>query len=376
MASLLPDLDPEGLLEYSVVFTDRSVNHMSQRFQRAVNDIHDWLVDAYAAEAAVLVPGGGSVAMESVARQLMSGKRCLVIRNGFFSFRWSQIFEMGAIPASETVLRARQLGNERTSPFTPPPIADVLDQIARERPDIVVAPHVETSAGMLLPDDYLEAVASAVHAVGGLFVLDCVASGAAWVDMRARGVDVLISAPQKGWTSTPCAGLVMLSEAGLAAVEASSSSSFALDLKKWLTIMRAYTGGGHAYHATLPTDGLITLRDAMHEARAVGLDVLRDRQFALGRGVRDVLASRGIASVAAPGFEAPGVVVCFTEHPDWHNGSAFARAGVQIAAGVPLQVGERPDYLSFRIGLFGLDKLVDVDGVVDRFAAALDRVAA
>lgn len=375
MASLLPDLDPEGLLEYSVVFSDRSLNHMSQRFKSVMSDLHARLTTAYAADAAVIVPGGGSVAMEAVARQLVTDRRCLVIRNGFFSFRWSQIFEMGGIPARETVLRARQLADETRSPFTPPPIDQVVQTIATEQPDIVIAPHVETSAGMMLPDDYLEAVAAAVHEARGIFVLDCVASGAAWVDMRSVGVDVLISAPQKGWTSTPCAGLVMLSEQGIAAVEASTSSSFAIDLKKWLTIMRAYTSGGHAYHATLPTDGLVALCEAMQESCEVGLDVLRNRQFALGRGIREVLASRGLISVAAEGFQSPGVVVCFTDRPDWQDGSAFARAGLQIAAGVPLQVGERPDYMSFRVGLFGLDKLADVDGAVARFSAALDRIA-
>lgn len=375
MPSLLPDVDPDGLLEYSVVFTDRSLNHMSSRFQRVMNDLHTWLTDAYSADTAVLVPGGGSVAMEAVARQLINGKRCLVIRNGFFSFRWSQILEFGGIAKHETVLRARQLGNESQSPFTPPPLSEVLDSIAAERPEVVVAPHVETSAGMILPDEYLEAVAAAVHAVGGLFILDCVASGAAWVDMRRTGVDVLISAPQKGWTSTPCAGLVMLSDRAVAAVEGSDSSSFALDLKKWLTIMRAYTGGGHAYHATLPTDGLVSLHTAMREAREIGLAELSAKQYELGRAVRDVLADRGIASVAAPGFEAPGVVVCFTEKPDWQNGSAFAKVGVQIAAGVPLQVGERDDFMSFRIGLFGMDKLADVDAAVTRFSDALDALS-
>ena len=374
MASLLPTVDPDGLLEYSVVFTDRSLNHMSARFQSAMRDIHNWLAEAYSAETAIVVPGGGSFAMEAVARQLMSGKRCTVIRNGFFSFRWSQIFEMGGIVASETVLRARQLGNETASPFTPPPLEEVLASIASERPEVVVAPHVETSSGMILPDDYIAAVATAAHEVGGLFVLDCVASGAAWIDMRALGVDVLISAPQKGWSSTPCAGLVMLGERGVQAVEASTSTSFAADLKKWLTIMRAYTGGGHAYHATLPTEGLVALRDAMQEAREVGLENLRNQQFELGAGIRAALAERGIQSVAAPGFEAPGVVVCFTDRGDWQNGSAFAAAGVQIAAGVPLQVGERPDYQSFRIGLFGLDKLADTEAAVARFVEALDRV--
>ncbi len=374
MPALLPSVDPDGLLEYSVVFTDRSLNHMSKHFQRAMCDIHAWLVDAYAAETAVVVPGGGSFAMEAVARQLATGKRCTVIRNGLFSFRWSQIFEMGAIPASETVLRARQLGNETASPFTPAPIEDVVASIAADKPEVVIAPHVETSAGMILPDSYIAAVAEATHNAGGVFVLDCVASGAAWINMRELGVDVLISAPQKGWSSTPCAGLVMLGERGLAAVEASTSTSFATDLKKWLAIMNAYTAGGHAYHATLPTEGLVALRDAMVEAREIGLETLTEQQFALGAAVRAALAERGIQSVAAPGFEAPGVVVCFTDRDDWQNGSAFAAAGVQIAAGVPLQVGERLDYKSFRIGLFGLDKLADTDAAAARFVEALDTV--
>jgi len=309
-----------------------------------------------------------------VARQLATGQHALVIRNGFFSFRWSQIFEMGAIPATETVMKARRTGNAVDAPFAPAPIDEVVARIAKEAPAAVFAPHVETASGMILPDDYIRAVAKAVHKVGGLFVLDCIASGTAWVDMKALGVDVLISAPQKGWSASPSAGLVMLNEAARARVQEASSTSFAIDLKKWLTIMEAYEGGGHAYHATMPTDALTRFRDIMLETKELGFDRLRDAQWELGDRVRAALAARGIRSVAAEGFGAPGVVVSFTSDPGVQNGSKFAGIGVQIAAGVPLQCDEGADYASFRLGLFGLDKLKDVDGAVARLEAALDQV--
>jgi len=374
MTALLPDIDPDGLLEFSVVFTDRSLNHMSQQFQQVMRDISGVLREVYNADAVALVPGGGTYAMEAVARQLATGQKVMVIRNGFFSFRWSQIFEAGSIPAAEEVMKARAQGNEPQAPFAPAPIDEVVARIKAESPALVFAPHVETASGMILPDDYMRAVAEAVHAVGGLFVLDCIASGCVWVDMKDIGIDVLISAPQKGWSASPSAGMVMLNEAALARVQESSSTSFAIDLGKWLSIMQAYENGGHAYHATMPTDALRRLRDIMLESRELGFDKLRAAQWELGNRVRAALAARGVKSVAAEGFGAPGVVVSYTDDPDIKNGSKFAAQGVQIAGGVPLMVDEPADFATFRLGLFGLDKLRDVDGTVARLEAVLDKV--
>lgn len=375
MPGLNPAIDPDGLLEFSVVFTDRSLNHMSQRFQQAMRDIHSGLCEVYGAERAVVVPGGGSYAMEAVARQFATGKRAMVIRNGFFSYRWSQIFEAGAIPVSETVLKARRVGNAGPqAPFAPVPLDEAVAAIRSEKPEVVFAPHVETASGIILPDDYVKAVAQAAHEVGALFVLDCVASGCVWVDMRALGVDVLISAPQKGWSASPCAGLVMLSEAALAAARAGKSTSFAIDLGKWNSIMEAYLNGGHAYHATMPTDALIQFRDAMAETKAAGYEALRAAQWEQGNAVRAMLAARGVQSVAAEGFTAPGVVVSFTDDPDVQNGRKFAAIGYQIAAGVPLMIDEGADYKSFRLGLFGLDKLKDVPASLARLEAAFNAV--
>jgi len=374
MPGLLPDIDPEGLLEYSVVFTDRSLNHMSRTFQGVMNDISATLKAVYGAAAVVVVPGGGTYGMEAVARQFAGGQRCLVIRNGWFSYRWSQILEQGGIATDVTVQKARRTASGPQAPFAPAPIDEVVACIKAERPAVVFAPHVETSAGMLLPDDYIRAVADAAHSVGGLFVLDCIASGELWVDMRACGVDVLISAPQKGWSASPCSGLVMLGEAALERIGTTTSSSFACDLRKWLEIMQAYENGGHAYHATMPTDALKRFRDTMKETEAYGFGRVRDEQLELGRRVRELLENRGFQSVAAPGFQAPGVVVSYTDDPDLQNGRKFLEQGLQIAAGVPLMCDEGPDYRSFRIGLFGLDKLHHVDRTVGFLAEALDRI--
>lgn len=374
MPGLLSNVDPDGLLEYSVVYTDRAVNHMSGVFQRVMNDLSGTLKSVYGAEAAVIVPGSGTFGMEAVARQFATDKNCLVIRNGWFSFRWTQIFDMGGIPNQSTVLKARQIDSSSTAPFAPAPIDEVLDTINREKPDMVFAPHVETSSGMQLPDEYLKAVAAAVHAYGGLFVLDCIASGTIWIDMQDIGVDVLVSAPQKGWSGSPCAAFVMLSNAALAAIEDTTSTSFACDLRKWLDIMRAYEGGAHAYHATMPTDALRECRDVMEEVKAYGFDKLRDEQQALGDQVREMLANKGIQSVAAPGFEAPGVVVCYTEDADISNGSKFAALGLQIAAGVPLQCDEPDGFRTFRLGLFGLDKLHNIERSVSSLENALDQI--
>ena len=374
MPGLLPDIDPDGLLEYSVVFTDRSLNHMSRSFQGVMNDISAALKRIYNAQAVVVVPGGGTFAMEAVARQFATGKKCLVIRNGWFSFRWSQIFEMGGIPSVETVLKARPVDDSEQPAFAPAPIEEVVATIEAEKPDMVFAAHVETSSGMILPDDYVRAVADAVHGVGGMFVLDCIASGAIWVDMEAAGVDVLISAPQKGWSSSPCAGLVMLNALALERLGSTSSSSFAADLRKWLEIMQAYENGGHAYHATMPTDALARFRDTMEETEAYGFDKVRAEQQELGNKVRALLAGKGIKSVAAEGFEAPGVVVSYTNDAGIQSGKRFAAAGLQIAAGVPLRCDEPEGFQTFRLGLFGLDKLHNVDRTVESLDSALSEI--
>ena len=376
MSALLPNIDPEGLLEYSVVFTDRSLNHMSAQFQRVMNDVSATLKKVYNAQAVALIPGGGTYAMEAVARQLAQNETCLVIRNGFFSFRWSQIIEMGGITPNVTVLKARQAQSGSQQPFAPAPIDEVVAKIAEIKPAVVFAPHVETASGMILPDSYLKAVADAVHAVGGLFVLDCIASGAIWVDMQATGVDVLISAPQKGWSGSPCCGMVMMNDAALAKVNATTSNSFAVDLKKWLQIMQAYENGGHAYHATLPTDSIKYFRDMMQLAEQAGFEYLRARQIELGQKVRALLADKGLISVAAEGYQAPGVAVYYTTDDAIQNGKKFVEQGLQIAAGVPLQCDEPADYKTFRLGLFGIDKLNDVDGTVARFETALTEVLA
>lgn len=371
MPGLLPNVDPDGLLEYSVVYTDRAINHMSASFQTVMKDISGTLGKVYNAEAVAVVPGSGTYGMEAVARQFATDQHVLVIRNGWFSYRWTQIFEAGSIPASHTVLKARTSG-EPQAPFSPAPIDEVVATIQAEKPSVVFAPHVETSAGMILPDDYLKAVADATHAVGGLFVLDCIASGTIWVDMAATGVDVLVSAPQKGWSGPPCAGLVMLSPAGVERLEATTSSSFACDLRKWRDIMAAYETGGHAYHATMPTDALTVFRDVMKETEAFGFAEVASAQAELGTRVRALLEERGFTSVAAAGFEAPGVVVSYTDAADIKTGKRFADAGLQVAGGVPLMCDEPDDFSTFRIGLFGLDKIGNIDRTVASLEAALD----
>ncbi|MDO8905187.1 aminotransferase class V-fold PLP-dependent enzyme [Hydrogenophaga sp.] len=371
MPGLLPDIDPDGLYEFSVVYTDRALNHMSKRFQGVMTDISAMLKRVYGAHSAVLVPGSGTFGMESVARQFAHGKHVLVIRNGWFSFRWTQIFEMGSIPASHTVMKARRATDESQAPWSPATIDEVVAAIAREKPALVFAPHVETAAGMMLPDDYLRAVADAVHAVGGLFVLDCIASGAMWVNMQATGVDILISAPQKGWSSSPCCAMVMLSARARTAIDHTQSTTFAMDLRKWLQIMETYEGGGHAYHTTLPTDALLRLRDTMKETEAYGYTRVREEQIQLGRQVRELLERNGFSSVAAEGFKAPGVVVSYTTDPDIQSSKKFLAAGLQAAAGVPLQCDEPADFRTFRIGLFGLDKWHDVPATLHRLEQAL-----
>lgn len=374
MPGLLPHVDPDGLLEFSVVYTDRALNHMSKSFQGVMKDISGILKEVYHARSAILVPGSGTFGMEAVARQFAGEKNVLIVRNGWFSYRWTQILDMGRIAAESTVLKARRIDASAQSPWIPAPIAEVVAAIREKKPDVVFAPHVETASGMMLPDSYLRAVADAVHEVGGLFVLDCIASGAMWVNMVDTGVDVLVSAPQKGWSSSPCCAMVMLSERARAAIDATASSSFACDLKKWLQIMETYEGGGHAYHATLPTDALTRLRGVMQETQAYGFDKVRAEQIDLGAKVRALFESRGIASVAAEGFKAPGVVVSYTQDPEIHSSRKFLAAGLQTAAGVPLQCDEPADFMTFRVGLFGLEKWHNVDRTVGQLAAALDQI--
>lgn len=374
MSKLYPSVDPEGLVEYSVVYTDRSLNHMSQTFQGVMNNISSTLKKVYNAQAVAVVPGSGTFGMEAVARQFAGDRQCLVIRNGWFSYRWSQILEMGNIPAATTVLKARPVESGRQAAYAPPPLDEVLAAIKAQKPHVVFAPHVETSSGIILPDEYLRAVGDAVHAVGGLFVLDCIASGALWVDMHKCAVDLLISAPQKGWSASPCCALVMFSPLALERIEQTQSSSFACDLKKWLQIMQAYEQGGHAYHATMPSDALARFNDVMKETEAYGFEKVRAEQQALGDRVRALLAGKGIKSVAAAGFEAPGVVVSYTDDPEIKSGKKFAAQGLQIAAGVPLQCDEPADFQTFRIGLFGLDKLHNIERTVSTFEQALNEV--
>ncbi len=374
MTNPISSVDPDGLLEYSVVFTDRSLNHMSQSFQSVMTDISATLTEVYHAQATAIIPGGGTYAMEAVARQFATDKKCLVIRNGWFSYRWTQIFEAGNIPSEEIVLKARLMEAGNQAAFAPPPIDEVMAAIESERPDLVFAAHVETASGIILPDDYVRSVADAVHAVGGLFVLDCIASGTIWVDMESMGVDVLISAPQKGWSSSPCGGLVMLNAQARNRIETTTSSSFACDLRKWLQIMEAYENGGHAYHATMPTDALSNFRNVMKETEAYGFEKVRAEQWELGEKVRALLISKGFRSVAAEGFQAPSVVVSYTDNIDIHNGKKFAALGMQIAAGVPLQCDEPDDYQTFRLGLFGLDKLHNIDRTVGNLANVLNQI--
>ena len=371
MSSQYPAVDPQGLLEYSVVFTDRSLNHMSQQFQQVMRDISAGLKRTYNASAVAVVPGGGTYGMEAVARQFGNGKKCMVLRNGWFSYRWSQIFEAGRIPAEEIVLKARPVAPGVQQPWTPAPLEEVLASIGQHKPDLVFAPHVETSSGIILPDAYLRAVADAVHAHGGLFVLDCIASGAIWVDMQTCAIDILISAPQKGWSASPCSALVMLGEQAAARIKETRSSSFACDLLKWLQIMQAYENGGHAYHATLPTDSLARFCQSMQETQSLGLEDLKARQWELGRRVRTLMAASGFPSVAAAGFEAPGVVVSYTDDMLIHNGKKFIEQGLQTAAGVPLMCDEPADFRTFRIGLFGLDKWLNPDQTVQNLELAL-----
>jgi len=374
MPGLLPNVDPDGLLEFSVVYTDRSLNHMSEEFKRVIVDISSVLKDAYNAQSAVIVPGSGTFGMEAVARQFASKQKILVLRNGYFSYRWTQIFDLDKSFADISILKGRQVDNSPQGAFEPVPLEEVVAFIKKEKPAVVFAPHVETSAGIILPDDYLKAVGEAVRSVNGIFVLDCIASGAMWVDMKACNVDVLISAPQKGWSSSPCCALIALGERGRERIESTQSTSFSMDLKKWLQIMEAYEKGGHVYHTTMPTDALKTLRNVMKETQSLGFAALKQKQIELGTKVRELLVSKGYPSVAAKGYQSPGVVVSFTKDPEIQSGKKFIALGLQTAAGVPLQCDERPDFRTFRLGLFGLEKLANVDRTLGHLAAALEKI--
>lgn len=374
MPALLDNIDPDGLLEYSVVFTDRSLNHMSQTFQTVMRDISHTLKDVYNAHSTIVIPGSGTYGMEAVARQFATNQKCLIVRNGWFSYRWTQIFEMGNIPSKAEALKARKTSSASQAPFAPAPIDEVVANILTERPALVFAPHVETSSGIMLPDDYISAMADAVHSIGGMLVIDCIASGTVWLDMKACGIDILLSAPQKGWSSSPCCGLVMLSELARQRIDETTSSSFACDLAKWLQIMEAYENGGHAYHATMPTDSLRQFRDVMIETQEYGFEKVKTEQLALGKEVRNLLTSKGINSVAAPGFEAPGVVVSYTNDSAIQNGKKFVSQGLQIAAGVPLKCDEGDDFQTFRLGLFGLDKLHNIDRTLANLEQAMNEV--
>lgn len=374
MPGLLPDVDPNGLVEYSVVYTDRSVNHMSLSFREVMTDISSTLKEVYNADAVAVVPGSGTFGMEAVARQFATNQNVMVIRNGWFSYRWTQILEMGSIASSHTVSMANPVRDEEQAPFAPPDLDLVLTKINEEKPKVVFAPHVETSAGMLLPDSYISQVADATHQSGGIMVLDCIASGALWVDMKKTGVDVIVSAPQKGWSGTPCCALVMMSQRALDILQSTESSSFACDLKKWREIMEAYENGGHAYHATMPTDGLKNFRDVMKETQGLGFEAMKEAQIDLGNKIRAILEEHGYKSVAADGYKSPGVIVSYTNDPAIKSGAKFSQAGMQIAGGVPLKCGEPEDFSTFRIGLFGLDKLTNIQRTVETFASTLSTV--
>ena len=374
MPSLLPNVDPDGLLEFSVVYTDRSLNHMSEEFKKVMVDISSVLKDAYHASSAVIIPGSGTFGMEAVARQFANNEKCLVLRNGYFSYRWTQIFDLANITQDITVIKGKQQHDSTQGVFVPAPIDEVVAWIKQEKPAVVFAPHVETSAGIILSDEYLKAVGEAVRSVNGLFVLDCIASGAMWVDMKACNVDVVITAPQKGWSSSPCCALIAMGDRARQHIDATQSSSFSMDLKKWLQIMEAYEKGGHVYHTTMPTDALKILRNVMRETQALGFAFLKQQQIELGLKVRALLVSKGYHSVSAPGYQSPGVVVSYTKDPDIQSGKKFIALGLQTAAGVPLQCDERADFRTFRIGLFGLEKLTHIERTLGHLETAMEHI--
>ena len=362
------------LKEFSVVYTDRSLNHMGDEFVDIMKDVSRVLKKAYNVDHSVIIPGSGTFGMEAVARQFADKKSVLIIRNGFFSYRWTQIFDMANITDHVHVITGSQTEDVTQAPFVPADIDTVIDYIHTSKPQVVFAPHVETSAGIILPDSYLKQVGQACNAVGAIFVLDCIASGAAWVDMKVLDIDVVITAPQKGWSSAPCCALVAMSSRARQVLDTTKSSSYSMDVLKWTQVMETYEKGSFVYHTTMPTNALKELRDTMLETESLGFDYLKHRQYDLGRQVRNMLISYGYPSVAQTGYHAPGVVVCYTTDKDMQNATKFRNMGYQTAAGVPLQVGERKDFQTFRIGLFGIDKLTNIDATVASLKEALDQL--
>ena len=374
MTPALSTQNAPDLLEYSVVYTERALNHMSPYYMGVMKDISRIFKSAHGANSAIVLPGSGTFGMEAVARQFATDKRCLIIRNGWFSFRWTQIIETCRITSDARVITARQDSAAAQAPFAPPPIDEVVAAIREYKPEVVFAPHVETAAGIILPDDYIQKVGAAVHEVGGLFVLDCVAAGTVWADMVAGNIDVLVSAPQKNWSSNPCCALIGLSERARKLLDSTTSTSFACDLKVWQQVMETYENGGHAYHATMPTNALASVRDAMLETEAYGFQNARKAQETLGKRVRELLERNGFPSVAAEGFQAPGVVVSYTTDPEIQSGKKFSALGLRIASGVPLKCGEPDSFRTFRLGLFGLDKLQNQDGTLAPLEDAIKKL--
>mmetsp|Transcript_11346 Transcript_11346/g.16455 ORF Transcript_11346/g.16455 Transcript_11346/m.16455 type:complete len:456 (+) Transcript_11346:178-1545(+) len=381
--SVVPKADFGDLKEYSVIFTNRSLNLMSVPFQTVMKNLNNLLKKTYNADKVAIIPGSGTFGMEAVARQFATDEHVMVIRNGWFSFRWTEIFDMGGgsnIPSSHTVLMAQPVPtSDKTCPhkhYAPYPIDEVVAKIHDERPAVLFAPHVETSTGMILPDDYIKKATKAMHEVGGLFVLDCIASGTVWADMKDLGVDVVISAPQKGWTGPACAALVMMSEKAVEKMGEKEETSFSLSLKRWSAIMDTYEKGGFGYHTTMPTDALRDFHEISVETLKFGLPKLKDAQIELGATARSLLESKGLTSVAAPGFQAPGVLVYYSplgqENPVMMN--RFKAHGLQIAMGVPWRVNEPEGLQTFRIGLFGLDKMGNIPHTIETLGTALDQV--
>ena len=359
---------------------------MSDPFQTVMRDLNACLKTTYQADKVAIIPGSGTFGMEAVMRQFAREEHVLVLRNGWFSFRWTEIADMGGangIPRSHTVLKARPVEkayhDTSTCPhpqYAPHPIDDVIQRIQDERPAVLFAPHVETSTGMMLSDAYIRKAAAAMHEVGGLFVLDCIASGTVWADMNDLGVDVVISAPQKGWTGPACAALVMMSERAVAKMERTDEDSFSLSLKRWSSIMDLYERGGFGYHTTMPTDALRDFHEVTVETMRYGMAELKAAQLELGATARELLDSRGLTSVAAPGSEAPGVLVYYSplgvDNPLMMT--RFKNHGLQIAMGVPWRIDEPDGTRTFRLGLFGLDKMKNIPGTVGKLEKALDAV--
>jgi aspartate aminotransferase-like enzyme len=373
--------------EYSVVYTDRVFNLMSPVFQEAMVTVSTELKACYKAAACVLIPGSGTYAMEAVARQFAWKKSVVIVRNGYFSYRWSDIMHVCELPAHETVIQAKPVDATEARPqLAPPSIESVVAAIREHKPALVCAPHVETSTGILLSKDYIRALSAATHEVGGLLCIDGIAAGMVWLDMVELGVDVYVTAPQKGWTGPACVGIAMLSEAGVKAAKHSQSNSFCCNLAQWLVVMDEYEnkekkGPGFKYYTTLPTDAIMQFRDRILETKKIGYETTQKNMEELGRRVRAELAQRGFKSVAADGWGAPGVVVVYS-HIDGAV-AKFKGAGLQIAGGVNWMLGQDkwahpidPTTATFRLGLFGIDKVQNVTECVTRLTKAVDSIVA